>query len=553
MKLKNFLPSKFWVSVFLTVFICVALSWKLFLSRDVVLSFNQQSDHDVTYRVFHATKPEALFEDQDSVTQTFPATKHNISITLSLPQKALWRFRVMIESTDSKNITLSNFKLSGKTVLELTDLKKFNFYNFPNKKINSDSVELWIKSNSQNKPYIDYTDVFHVNSKTNIDWKTFITLWIIYTIIVYKFIAFLAEYKNKRGYSRIDIVLLAVFFFCIWLPMLNISDAEKSIQENRMFAKKPAFSFKNPSGYGEKFNAWYSDHFFGRVELLSIYHGIEDIFSHTGNDRILKGDNNWFFFKGDNSISNFQNITRFSDAELQSIATYLSAINDWAKRNGKDFYYVIAPDKNKVYGENITIIKKTNPDSESRANQLKNYLEKNTKVKVIYLYDTLHANKDKGLLYWKHDTHWSELGAYYGYLEMMRIIKQHHPNVPTIQAIGWNNARHELGDLLFGNTIDDSTYIVPQMPRDYDCDMINSHDIKCTNKTKKVRLAMFRDSFTMNLLPYLNSSFAKARYWWRYNITPDDLKYMMDNADIIILEAAERAIPKLVPLSFPEE
>ena len=554
MKLKKLLPNKFWITVFFTTFVCVALSWKLFLSRDVILSFNQQSDHDVTYRVFYTTKMETAFEDKESVSYTSPAGNHNVSITISLPSKSLWRLRLMIEDTKAKEITLSNFKLSGKKTLEISDLKKFNLYHFANKKISNNSIQLSIPSNRKNNPYADFSDKFRVDTKISIDWQTFISLWVIYTIIVYKFIIFLADYKNKRGYSRIDIVLLAVFFFCLWIPMLNISDAEKSIQENRMLAKKPVFSLKKLSGYGEKFNSWYSDHLFGRAELLGLYHGIENTLTNTGNNLILKGDDNWLFWKGENSLSNFQNVSKFTDSELSNIGTYLSNIDNWAKKHGKDFYYVIAPDKNKIYGENISIIKKINPDSFGPANQIKNYLEKNTNVKVIYLYDTLLANKDKGLLYWKHDTHWSELGAYYGYLEIMRIIGQRHPNIRAVSPVSKEIVLHPIGDMVW-KTDDNSQYIVPKMPNSYTCDMQSSSsgDIKCSNPKKTPRLAMFRDSYTINLLPYLASSFGKSRYLWKYKITNDDLDWIKDNADIIILENVERLGFRIIPLNFPEK
>ena len=97
------------------------------------------------------------------------------------------------------------------------------------------------------------------------------------------------------------------------------------------------------------------------------------------------------------------------------MAQYLSDVDDWATKNGKTFYYVIAPDKNKIYGENIVNINKIRPDSEGRANQVVKYLKDNTTVKVIYPYEALMNNKDKGLLYYKKDTHWNYFGAYFLY------------------------------------------------------------------------------------------------------------------------------------------
>ena len=64
-----------------------------------------------------------------------------------------------------------------------------------------------------------------------------ITLFTLFFLLYFKILAWLMKLKWVQNKSRIDIVFLTVFFILLFLPMLHISDAEKSEQENRMLAK----------------------------------------------------------------------------------------------------------------------------------------------------------------------------------------------------------------------------------------------------------------------------------------------------------------------------
>ena len=288
---------------------------------------------------------------------------------------------------------------------------------------------------------------------------------------------------------------------------------------------------------------------------------IKENYSFNGNGRVLKGINNWLFYKGDNSLDNFQNKTLLSNEELKSIAKYLSDIDNWCKKNNKSFYYVVAPDKNKIYGENISILKKIHPDSESRANQLINYLNKNTKVNVVYPYDILIKNKDNGLLYYKHDTHWNDYGAYFGYNEIMKKIMTKYKRIIPIKYEKLSEVYHETGDLdtMIDSCIKDkSLYFIPEIKDNSVC-KFNSEDkderkgLECKNRKNNLSVFVFRDSFTIALKRYYNNTFNTVKYEWRYNVTSEDLKNIKDNFDIIILENVERNIPSLINLQFPKD
>lgn len=71
----------------------------------------------------------------------------------------------------------------------------------------------------------------------NVDFYAFVIIATAYFLVTYKLLKYLSRFKIEQHHSRIDIVFLVTFFILLFVPMLHISDAEKSEQENRMLAK----------------------------------------------------------------------------------------------------------------------------------------------------------------------------------------------------------------------------------------------------------------------------------------------------------------------------
>lgn len=93
---------------------------------------------------------------------------------------------------------------------------------------------------------------------------------------------------------------------------------------------------------------------------------------------------------------------------------------------GKDtkFIYLIAPHSTDVYPEGID----QSSGGESRTSQVKEALSDIDGVTVIDAGEILKENRDKGKLYYCLDTHWTELGAYYGYYAVMQEIAKDFPS-----------------------------------------------------------------------------------------------------------------------------
>ena len=120
----------------------------------------------------------------------------------------------------------------------------------------------------------------------------------------------------------------------------------------------------------------------------------------------------------------------FSSGELKQIQNAAKhRANNAKKHAGKDVktVYIIAPDPLTVYPEELTEQMKENVESPSaRLKQAKEALSAVDGAVVIDLTETLTKNRDNGKLYYKLDSHWTELGALYGYIEVMETLGLPH-------------------------------------------------------------------------------------------------------------------------------
>lgn len=352
-----------------------------------------------------------------------------------------------------------------------------------------------------------------------------------------------------------DRIFLIVFGILLFVPMLHINHGEFSKKEKRRLAVFPTLITENGinAGYGKGFESWFDDRFFLRKQIIHLFDKYRYSLSSDENQKALIGKDGWAFYKGDNSISNYQNATLLSQDELEKITANLNDIQNFAKQNNQRFVFLIGPDKNKAYGEFFSEkYKKQRPDSESRTVQLLNYLKLHSDVRAVYPLDVINAGKDKGLLYYKDDTHWNDLGAYLAYREMMRAIGISPAEVDFQLRIREGN-----GDIASMIRLKKSVYSRIEYPTiatplSGQCKAIGkttlgNSNFLCTNPNRKGKAIVFRDSFTTAVQPYLAETFNEVKLYWHHNIkdiAPSELKQY----DVIILESVERAVPRLTEM-----
>ncbi len=169
-----------------------------------------------------------------------------------------------------------------------------------------------------------------------------------------------------------------------------------------------------------------STNFRWRKDLIRIF----ETFRLKAGDRVLNnafiGRDGWLFYSGELSIMDYQNSDPLKKRNLADLQTGLDRLNASLKRDGRTLFVVIVPNKSTVYSqyipEEIPVIGET-----SRLDQFLTYMRIKGDTKIIDLRSTLINASVAHDVYYKTDTHWNDLGAYYSYQKIMNALVQDYP------------------------------------------------------------------------------------------------------------------------------
>lgn len=276
---------------------------------------------------------------------------------------------------------------------------------------------------------LGFTSSLWHNKGMQIDWCRLIIFAVVAFMLMYKFVQYLSKFKIEKNHSRIDIVFLAVFFIMLFLPMSNISDALKSKHENRMLAKKPQLIIAGGmNNYGEKFDAWFNDRFWGRDLLISLHSILNFIIPrYVENKLAIKLPNDMIFNKA--ILKRLTNPIQHK--MLEKISQNIAELQKFAKQNNIELYIMIPPAKEDLYMDSLqNIFADINPQKNVIKDLQKYILEKN-KLEIIYPRD-VYLNSYKDFTHYKTDHHWTEFGAFLGYQKLIDKIRQMHPDIISL-------------------------------------------------------------------------------------------------------------------------
>ena len=227
-----------------------------------------------------------------------------------------------------------------------------------------------------------------------------------------------------------------LFFLMIAVPLTAtfFQHEEVAIEQNRPLAPMFRISDRpghfNPS-FNLEFEAWINDHI-GFRKLFVNQNGKMRyyLFGRFPLDRPLilgpEGELNYASFE---SIQDYQHRNLYSEEYLDKAAESLQTLSDLAEEKGTQLYYYQCWDKHSIYPEYFpkTILqygKKSKTDGIVQAFQEK------TEVPVISPKEELVKGKERYETYsvFGDPTHWTQRGAYLGYLKLMEEINKHDQN-----------------------------------------------------------------------------------------------------------------------------
>ncbi|MCR4881479.1 MAG: hypothetical protein K6A44_05965 [bacterium] len=261
----------------------------------------------------------------------------------------------------------------------------------------------------------------------------FISIMVLSFLFAYKITDYIADFKTVKNNSRIDIVLLLIFFILLCIPASHIQKAQKTKRENRYLAPKTSLikQKKLNLNFGTEFNNWFNDRFNLRSKMIAL----NTIINCTLNANYCGNKTVTFYKKGNLLYRNgyYFGLTKPQKNEQEILAAYASNLNTLQKfcdDNGIKLYFLVIPRQSDFFNYPLADKRNYEPDF---AEEIVDYLKANTKTNIIYPKEALKIANKQTPVYFKTDHHWTKKGAYVGYNELMRQVKKDFPSVPILE------------------------------------------------------------------------------------------------------------------------
>ena len=263
------------------------------------------------------------------------------------------------------------------------------------------------------------------------------------------------------------------------------------------------------------------------------------LFGESPSTRVVIGEDGWLFASRPGFMDDFRGLRPFSSSELDLRVAALESRRDYLARKGIPYLFVIAPNKHLVYPDKVPAkFNRVRTATQTDA-LLKALRESNPDFEVLDLLDSQHAARDEAICYYPLDTHWNYFGAYHAYLAIMAKLERSLPGIQTLspnrirmqpdkdQWRGMMDTMGILGPLepvaemqryvVVNPTVSYPSTLPPDLPAlegsRYGLRAPTTYRI-LRSPGDKPRALLFRDSFSMALLPLLSEHFSVLVALW---------------------------------------
>lgn len=366
-----------------------------------------------------------------------------------------------------------------------------------------------------------------------------------------------------------DSVLTGLFLLLLFLPvsLTGISDevTPGGLEEKRQLAELPRF----PKGvdaikaFPRRFEAYYNDHFQLRDVMIRSHNRLKiKILKKSPQRDVVMGRDGWLFYTRNNLLEDFFALESFTEEELNARQHLLEAKRDWLSSLGIPYFFVVAPNKQSIYPEQMpeAFYRSRGP---SRLDQLFDHMRTRSDINIVDLRRDLLEAKSSDQVYFSADTHWNDKGAFIAYRSIMdailratndhRLAPHSLADYQSIAAIrkGGDLAkmlgladdmeeRYDRLDPLFRRCAQEEP-----LPNFMDRDWKPFPDpVAYTCPNASLDLVMLHDSFGNRIRPYLAESFRKSVFLWQHQLPWDVFKAVVlkEKPDFVVEEIVERLV-----------
>ena len=341
---------------------------------------------------------------------------------------------------------------------------------------------------------------------------------------------------KHKVFSIVFITLCLVL--CLSLSLGMVFAGPAAAGANEQLAEPPILITEEG-----RFNTWYlqdlssyiRDRFFLRQELISLHHWLSaKVLGTSGDDGVILGSDGWLYYA--DTLADYTGTAPMTERELFASANNLRLMQEYCDAQGKQFLFLIAPNKNSLYPEHM-------PDfgiraKETNAHRLLARLDE-MGVATVDLFAAFH--KEDAQLYFAHDSHWNSRGAALG----ADLINAAFGISSSYYSGDFSQTEPHQGDLY---TMLYPAFTDPELDALYSGSLSFEFTTSATRPDaimlrtesgKEGNLLAYRDSFGILLFPFLADSYGTAQFSrsTAYDLTKD--------ADYVLIELVERNLSYL--------
>lgn len=349
--------------------------------------------------------------------------------------------------------------------------------------------------------------------------------------------------------NKIIIGIFLIFIFGLSVVNILTEDREISETENRPLQQLPPFSFERllSGKYTEQFDQYMMDQFVMKDTWVGLKSDVERLL-------LQKKENNGVYFADDYLLEVFTEAGPYYEKNLEAINSFHEKMPNILSTA------ILVPTAVKIYEEKLPLFAPIYDQAE-----MLEVAENKLTINFINAYNVLNKHKNE-YIYYKTDHHWTTLGAYYVYQQLMSDwgmvpyldykvetvstefygtyyskannyhlnadeIEVYYPQDETIFSVTWDNQADVLQGLY--------NYDYLNQKDKYSMFINGNHPltiIKSSIKNGK-KLIVFKDSYAHNFVPFLAMNFEEIhlidlRY---FNLNPYDYIREQDFQQVLFL------------------
>ncbi len=219
-------------------------------------------------------------------------------------------------------------------------------------------------------------------------------------------------------------IVIGVFMSMLVLPAITYPFVKQYLDtnnyENRVLAERPNLDYTNILDFPSLYEGYFNDHIPYKNELVGLNHYTSWKFFQTiDHHQVILGKDGWFFYVP--GVEAYEDITLYTEEELQQILHNLKTLQGQAEEVGAEFVLMITPDKPVIYEKYLPDYYKKG-ESDNKYQQVMEFLKDEGTITLVDPSEALLGLQGSEPIYYKYDSHWNVLGGYYGAMELLKSL-----------------------------------------------------------------------------------------------------------------------------------